>query len=118
MKKSIRNSEEYGWGDDCKGWLLLRSEGLDVIQESMPPNTREKYHYHETSQQFFYILKGDATFRLAEATLSLGAGEGIHIPPGTRHQISNDTGESLDFLVISQPAIEGDRFEEPFNNHP
>jgi mannose-6-phosphate isomerase-like protein (cupin superfamily) len=39
----------------------------------------------------------------------LGAGEGIWIPAGTSHQMRNDSGEEVHFLVISQPPSHGDR---------
>ncbi len=118
MKKSIQNSEHYNWGDNCDGWYLINTNNLSVIQESMPPNTRETIHYHNFSQQFFYILKGHATFILNEKTAELKEGEGLHIKPKTIHQIKNNSSKSLHFLVISQPASKDDRIGEPFINHP
>jgi len=114
MKKSIQNSAHYIWGDNCSGWHLVKTNDLSVIQESMPTNTEEKTHYHESSQQFFYILKGKATFITSEETTFVNEGEGLHITPKTVHQIKNDSSEPLHFLVISQPTSKDDRLEEPF----
>lgn len=109
MKKSHVNSEAYTWGDDCNGWHLVKSDGLSVIEELMPPDTKEVRHYHSRAQQFFYILKGVATFVINGETFTVSEREGIHIRPKTLHQILNQNKGNLEFLVISQPTSKGDR---------
>jgi mannose-6-phosphate isomerase-like protein (cupin superfamily) len=42
----------------------------------------------------------------------LAAGSGIHILPGTRHQIRNPSSGPVRFLVISQPSSRGDRIDD------
>ncbi|MEX0361540.1 MAG: cupin domain-containing protein [Allomuricauda sp.] len=113
MITSKENSEHYFWGDKCSGWHLLKTESLSIIEELMPPNTREKEHYHQHAQQFFRILKGTATFEIANELVQVPAGSGIHIPSGTIHRIRNDQLENLEFLVISEPNTRGDRIEDP-----
>ena len=54
------NVDHYKWGKDCDGWHLLRSQGLSVIEERVPPGEKEERHCHTESQQFFYILSGTA----------------------------------------------------------
>lgn len=109
MKVSIKNAPNYKWGDNCDGWHLLDSQQLSVIQERMPPGTREFLHYHQESQQVFYILDGQATFILNEEELRLEAGESLSVPAGTAHQIQNLSSADLHFLVISHPKSHGDR---------
>jgi mannose-6-phosphate isomerase-like protein (cupin superfamily) len=41
--------------------------------------------------------------------MTLAAGQGIWIPVGKPHQIKNDSGGDVHFLVISQPPSHGDR---------
>lgn len=108
---STKNIPSYVWGEICKGWKLVDTAQLAVIQESMPPNTQESKHFHYRAQQFFYILKGQATFLIAKKQVLVEAGQGIHILPKTNHQIKNESGEDLEFLVISQPHSHGDREE-------
>ena len=62
MKISKENSEHYYWGEKCNDWHLIKSENLSIIQEIMPPKTKEQNHYHNFSEQFFYILDGITTF--------------------------------------------------------
>lgn len=115
MKLSKENSQSYHWGDKCRGWHLVKSENLSIIEELMPPNTKEQKHYHHFSEQFFRILSGTATFEIADEILELEAGQGVHILPQTIHRISNNTSEELEFILISQPTTRGDRINEPFD---
>jgi mannose-6-phosphate isomerase-like protein (cupin superfamily) len=56
----------YKWGNNCDGWVLVDTEDLSVKQERMSPQTSEALHYHEKAQQFFFILRGIATFEVEE----------------------------------------------------
>ena len=111
MKKNRDNSEKYLWGNDCHGWHLVKNKELSIIEELMPPNTREVQHYHSKAQQFFYILRGEATFEVNSKTTKVSEREGIHIEPGIVHQIRNEANVDLEFLVISQPTSKGDRID-------
>ena len=112
MIKNKENSPSYSWGDKCTGWHLLNNPSLSIIQEIMPPNTEEINHKHSKAQQFFFILKGKATFLIEEKKAEVLAGSGIHIPKETWHQIKNLTKEEIEFLVISEPHSHGDRLTD------
>ncbi len=118
MKINKTTSEQYNWGADCIGWHLVKSEGLSVIEEAMPEGSEEVYHFHNFSQQFFYILSGRANFEIEKdgeiEVHEIRAGEGIHVLPGVKHKIKNTYPVILEFIVISQPTTRGDRIEEPF----
>lgn len=109
MIKSVKNAEHYWWGEKCEGWHLVKSQELSIIQELMPPGTAEHKHFHQTAFQFFYILKGTATFELGNEIIEASENEGISINPGLKHQIKNLTDNDLEFIVISQPTTRGDR---------
>ena len=106
---SKATAEHYIWGKDCDGWHLVTNPQLSVIQERMPAGTAEVRHFHRHAQQFFYVLAGKATMQVDGRTQVLSAGEVIWIPAGTSHQMRNDSGEEVHFLVISQPPSHGDR---------
>lgn len=116
MKKSKENSEHYKWGDNCSGWHLVKTQSLSVIEELMSPKTQEKKHYHNSSQQFFRILSGKATFEIENEIVEIEKGNGIHIPPKTKHRIQNDQSEYLEFIVISEPTTRGDRYDDDETN--
>jgi mannose-6-phosphate isomerase-like protein (cupin superfamily) len=111
MIKNKQNTEHYFWGNKCEGFHLVKTDNLSVIQEIMPPNTSEKLHYHNNSQQFFYILKGTATFEIEQEIFTVKKGNGIYIKSKIKHKIQNLQSKSLEFLVISQPTTRGDRIE-------
>ena len=104
-----RNAEHYRWGQVCDGWHLLRQGDLSVIQERVPPGRGEVRHVHARARQFFYVLAGKATLEFDDHSVEFAAGQGVHVPPGTRHRFANHGGEDVVFLVISAPSTAGDR---------
>jgi mannose-6-phosphate isomerase-like protein (cupin superfamily) len=106
------NAEHYRWGVDCDGWYLVKDKQLSVIEEVMPPGAAEIRHYHERSQQFFYILTGEVLMEINGENALIPAGSGVRILPGTRHQIRNPSSSPVRFLVVSQPPSRGDRIDD------
>jgi mannose-6-phosphate isomerase-like protein (cupin superfamily) len=109
MVKDILNSKHYTWGNTCDSWVLCDEENLNVKFEKMPPDTKEQLHYHQNAKQLFFILNGTATFSVANETFVAKKQQGITIQPLVKHQIANTSDVDLEFLVISQPAINNDR---------
>jgi mannose-6-phosphate isomerase-like protein (cupin superfamily) len=99
----------YTWGNHCDGWNLVDSPGLSVKMERMPPHTGEQEHYHQHARQFFFILKGKATFLTEEGRIEVPPQQGLEIRPGLRHRILNEEEEDLEFILSSQPSTAGDR---------
>jgi mannose-6-phosphate isomerase-like protein (cupin superfamily) len=110
---STANAEHYTWGSGCDGWHLVKNSALSVIQERMPPGTAEVRHVHHRSQQFFYVLAGEALMEIDGRPIVVTAGKGIRIPAGVAHQMKNESGDELHFLVISQQPSHGDREDAP-----
>ena len=111
MPISIKTAENYKWGDHCDGWHLVRASALSVIQERMPPATREIRHWHTRATQFFYVLGGTLTMEIEGDEHELRPGNGVEIPSGTAHQARNEGADDVSFLVISSPPHQGDRRE-------
>lgn len=115
---SIDNAQHYRWGEVCDGWHLLAHDDLSVIEERVPPGVAEQRHRHATSRQFFYVLEGEATLEVEGEVHSLTRGCGLHVPPGAAHQLRNDSGADIRFVVISSPKSHGDRTPAPLPGHP
>ena len=113
MKVNRDVAEHYKWGDRCVGWRLVDRTGLSVIQEQMPPGTREARHFHRKSRQFFFVLRGTARIEMNGNQYQLLPQDGLEIPPDTPHQIFNESNENLEFLLVSSPATAGDRVLSP-----
>ncbi len=107
----LANAEHYVWGGRSDGWHLLKHDDLSVIRERVPPGAAEVRHRHARSRQFFYVLDGEASLEVDGVTHRLGAGMGLHVPPGAAHQLRNDSPADAHFLVISSPRSHGDREE-------
>lgn len=99
----------YKWGDDCYGWNYVDTDALSIKQELMPPDTAEALHYHEKASQFFFILKGRATFIIDGEICVLKPEQGIEIKPGQQHFISNKESSDLEFILYSSPSTKNDR---------
>jgi quercetin dioxygenase-like cupin family protein len=79
----------------------------------MPAGTSEERHFHKHAQQFFYILKGKARFEIEDTSIEVNSGEGLHIPAGKKHRISNAADDDLEFLLCSEPSTINDRINCP-----
>lgn len=108
---SKRTARSFTWREVCEGWALLDVSGLHLLQERMPPGTSEINHLHRLTRQFYFVLQGTATVQVGRSRASVARGAGIEIPPGTPHQIRNDSAEPLEFLVISTQPPRGDRID-------
>ncbi len=106
------NAEHYRWGDNCDGWYLVKDPQLSVIEELMPPGAAEIRHHHQQAQQFFFVLNGEIIMEIDGKTTLVGAGSGIRVFPGQRHQVRNPSSGPVRFLVVSQPMSHGDRINE------
>ncbi|UTW45601.1 cupin domain-containing protein [bacterium SCSIO 12696] len=106
---NTKNSDHYKWGQSSDGWHLLKSDGLSVIEERVPAGESEERHYHNESQQFFYVLYGIAHLEISGDVYEVHAGSGIHVSAKAPHQLMNKSSGDLRFLVISQPKSHGDR---------
>jgi mannose-6-phosphate isomerase-like protein (cupin superfamily) len=83
------NAPHYIGGDDCEEGHLLQESDLSVIEELMPPGTSDVRHFHKNAQQFFFLLSGRATMEANGEPILFLAGQGVAIPPGTRHLLQS-----------------------------
>ena len=102
--------KHYQWGDACGGWNLVDEPTLSVKKERMPAGAAEALHYHQYAQQFFFILKGVASFEIEEEKITIAEQEGLHIPAGKKHRLLNEGTNELEFILSSQPSTVNDRF--------
>lgn len=100
---------QYKWGNNCEAWTFVDNADLSIKLERMPSGTEEILHYHNLSQQFFYILKGNAVFEVDDVILIVHEGEGLHLEAGSKHRIMNKEEKVLEFIVCSHPATRNDR---------
>ncbi len=112
---STASAEHYKWGGpqsaDCDGWHLVKTPELSVIEELMPPGTKETRHSHVHARQFFFVLAGELTLEVEHHVFVIHAGEGIEVSPGQQHQALNQSAHPVRMIVTSQPPSHGDRID-------
>lgn len=107
----MSSGQHYSWGEGCEGWSLLQQDSLSIKLEKMPAHTAERLHRHQLSQQYFYMLSGEAVFEVEGREQSVKSRQGLHITAGQKHRIINRTDYAIEFLLISEPAVGHDRIE-------
>lgn len=61
-------------------------------------------HYHQVSQESYFILEGEGWMDVDGRDFRLTPGQACHIEPGEVHQIKNQGEADLVFLAVCVPA--------------
>lgn len=101
--------KQYSWGKASNAWNLVDEKSLSVKLESMPPGEEEQLHYHRYAQQFFFILKGTASFEIEGYQTEVMEAQGFYVEPNKKHKIMNRSKQALEFILCSQPSTADDR---------
>ena len=72
----------------------------------MPPP-----HGHVDTEETFFVLEGDVTFRLGSEDVQRGPGTCVLVPGGVAHTFGNTSDGLARVLVLHVPAMDG-YFEE------
>jgi mannose-6-phosphate isomerase-like protein (cupin superfamily) len=74
-----------------------------LAEATLPPGAATEPHRHPRSEEIYYIQRGTARMTVGTEHRDVGPGDGILIPPGTRHTIQNVGQEPLVFLCSCAP---------------
>jgi mannose-6-phosphate isomerase-like protein (cupin superfamily)/catechol 2,3-dioxygenase-like lactoylglutathione lyase family enzyme len=108
---STSNVTPRPWGRNCQTWELLARTDIAVFHERMPPGTAEQEHSHAKARQFFFVLEGALNIRLLGRDILVLRHHGLEVPPGARHWVRNESGQTTEFLAIAHPSTLGDRID-------
>ena len=61
-------------------------------------------HRHREIEETFLIRSGRLEFLLNDQITSMGAGDFVRVPPGTRHGYANTSGQPVEMLVSFYPG--------------
>lgn len=98
-------------GSEIRELLAYRNSSIanqSLAEARLPAGTSTTPHYHQRTEEIYYILEGQAEMRIEQETRSVGPGDAIAIPPGKVHQITNSGATPLKFLCMCAPAYEHD----------
>ena len=77
----------------------LERIGVHLIRLE-PGRDSTQYHYHDTDEEFIYILSGTATATVGEHTFEVGPGDFMGFPaPSEAHLLTNTSDEEVVYLV-------------------
>ena len=83
-------------------------EGFSSLSIHMMQSGKESdYHEHEESEQVYYFTKGRAKMKLDDRIYEVREGDGVHIPPGSKHQLINDSDDWVQHLIIGARVERG-----------
>jgi len=73
------------------------------------PLRKAKFHFHNISDEVYYVLSGEGKVRLDNLTSPIKKGSVIYVPIGVKHGLENTSEEELRVLCFSTPEYkEGD----------
>jgi mannose-6-phosphate isomerase-like protein (cupin superfamily) len=88
--------------------VLLRGPdsggALAVVDNVVPAGAKGPPLHHHDFDEAFYILAGEATFRLGDELVTRHAGELVFAPRGAHHAFANQSGADIRWLLICAPA--------------
>ncbi len=77
-----------------------------LAEARLPAGAATAAHYHEQTEEIYYILQGSGRMQVGDDSRDVGPGDAVAIPPGQRHQITNTGTELLRFLCCCAPGYE------------
>lgn len=87
------------------------NQAQSLAEAVIPAGGRTLLHRHLTSEEIYYIVRGDGMMTLDGKAFFVKAGDTICIPPGTPHAIKAGTRERLRILCACSPAYSHDDTE-------
>ncbi len=85
-------------------------EGMSIAAGRIAPGARSKIHAHPAVTQVTYVVSGDLTVKMQEASeaqpylLEVAAGSAVVSEPGALLQLCNETERSVELLYIVAPS--------------
>lgn len=77
----------------------VRNQSL--AEATLPAGASTDRHHHKASEEFYFIQEGTGVMEIDGETRRVAPGDGILIPPGSRHKITATT--KLRFLCCCAP---------------
>ena len=85
-----------------------------LAEATLPAKGSTQRHYHKKSEEFYYLLEGEAEMEIDGVTKKMSSGDAVLIPAGAWHQITANEGGPIRLLCSCAPPYshEDTYFEE------
>lgn len=77
---------------------------MSLAEATLHPNKSTIEHYHEKSEEIYYILGGGGKIKVGEEIENVKEGDAVLISAETFHKIWNEGEEDLIFLCCCSPG--------------
>lgn len=74
-----------------------------LAEATIDAGSRTQLHRHALTEELYHVTAGTGQMTLGDATLEVGAGDTVLIPPGTPHCIEATGTEPLRILCCCSP---------------
>ncbi len=71
---------------------------LQVV--TIPPQTKQRVHFHNKQTEVFYVLKGSALLTINDTEYQTKPGDAFICSPGDKHNLWNQSEENFEILVF------------------
>ena len=97
------------WAETCGQIRCLIEEKDGAAGEVHFVEIQEaKLHYHERTDEFYYVIDGQGTMQLDDESIELHQGVVVYVPRGVKHKA---TGRLKVLVVCVPPGVLGDVHE-------
>ncbi len=98
------------WAETCGQIRPLVEEADGAAAEIHHVEIQDaKLHYHERTDEFYYVIRGNGTMVLDDEEIELHEGVVVYVPRGTRHKA---VGRLTILTVCIPPGVLNDIHEE------
>jgi mannose-6-phosphate isomerase-like protein (cupin superfamily) len=102
-------NEVIPWAETCGQIRCLVEEKDGAAAEVHHVQIDDaKLHYHERTDEFYYVIDGQGTMVLDEETIELHQGVVVYIPRGVKHKA---VGKMTILTICLPPGVLGDIHE-------
>ena len=83
-----------------------KSERITITRVTVPTNTEQPRHLHDSSEQIWIALSGKGILLLAnEQSKVFTAGDVVRFADGDVHGLRNESNEDFQYMSITSPPI-------------
>jgi quercetin dioxygenase-like cupin family protein len=74
-----------------------------MFEWTIPPGFATGLHVHRVQEETFYVLEGECQWQVGERMVRATPGTYVFLPPGTPHNIANDSDRPARVLMTVSP---------------
>ena len=81
----------------------LVCQNQSLAEATLPAKGSTLRHYHKKSEEFYYLLEGEAQMEINGVTKKMSSGDAVLIPAGAWHQITANEDGPIRLLCCCAP---------------